>query len=724
MKSDGRYGWFAARVAVAAMFVSAVGFSGASAQSIGAFSATGTMSTPRFAHTATLLGNGRVLIAGGASAIWAGPDVIEATAELYDPSTGSFIPTGSMTVPRWGHTATLLRDGTVLIFGGSGGATAEVYDPVTGAFTATGTMISTSPYVAAVLADQRVLVVDGVSVTAELYDPSTRTFARTGDMVGPAADTATVLTNGTVLVTKSLVWNANRVAHVRHAELYDPSTGTFARTGDLVEFHSVPTATLLHDGTVLIAGGDIGEGDGASSVAELYDPATGAFSLTGRLREGRQDHTATLRSDGTVLFTGGHGSVPYPGGGYSNLSSAESYDPAVRGFRAAATMGTGRGRHAATLLSNRSVLITGGAEYYPCCAGDRPPVYGLLSSAELYTGGDFQSLPFTGTPVAVPRSIIEAENYDTGAMDVAYKDLTPGNTGGKYRVGDVDIEQVMEGSDPVGFNIGWMSAGEWLQYSIDVGLAGRYTLVARIASDGGGGTFHVEVNRVPITGTLQVPDTGGWQQWQTVTATVTLAAGVQQLRVVLDTNGSTGAVGNLDHLRLTASPPETPPSFTVAAESFAGGGQGCWQGPFQCGGGHYDQTAGNWGDAQVRPGTDVDLWYDDGGIVIGGLDGLEWVTFPVNVPQSGRYDVTFRTASPADRPAGSGVINVGIYGVDASWVGNQVVPVTGGPGEWHSYVTWDAPITIYLPAGSQTLTMWSTGGWYNVRRMTFMLAVP
>ena len=167
---------------------------------------------------------------------------------------------------------------------------------------------------------------------------------------------------------------------------------------------------------------------------------------------------------------------------------------------------------------------------------------------------------------------------------------------------------------------------------------------------------------------------------------------------------------------------QSPPvAFTVMAQDFAGGGNGCWEGPFQCGGAYYDETPGNWGDAQVRPGTDVDLWYDDGGIVIGGLDGLEWVTFRVNVPQSGQYNVTFRTASPIDRPNGSGVINVGIHGVNGSWVGNQQVPVTGGPGEWHNYVSWNAPTTIYLPVGQQTLTMWAAGGWYNVHNMRFIL---
>ncbi|MBA2304741.1 MAG: carbohydrate-binding protein [Acidobacteria bacterium] len=215
----------------------------------------------------------------------------------------------------------------------------------------------------------------------------------------------------------------------------------------------------------------------------------------------------------------------------------------------------------------------------------------------------------------------------------------------------------------------------------------------------------------------------GGEQWSAVNA------GLDNLSVyglVMDPSNPNilyAAGPNGVYKTLTGGEPfvQQPVSFAVAAENFAEGGQGCWEGPFQCGGGYHDETTGNWGDAQVRPGTDVDLWYDDGGIVIGGLDGSEWVTFPINVPESGHYTVTFRTASPVDRPAGSGEINVGIYGVDGSWVGNQPVPVTGGPGEWHTYVTWNAPSTIYLPAGPQTLTMWAAGGWYNVRNMTFTL---
>ena len=163
-----------------------------------------------------------------------------------------------------------------------------------------------------------------------------------------------------------------------------------------------------------------------------------------------------------------------------------------------------------------------------------------------------------GAPVALPGRI-EAENYDHGGAGVAYADLTAGNSGGEYRTDDVDLERV-EGSAQ-DYNVGWMVAGEWLQYTVNVVAAGSYTLEAVVASSGGGGTFHLDVNGIARTGAISVPDTGGWQQWQTVTIPATLDAGLQRLRVVLDTNGSSGRVGNLNYLRLTTlSPPPPPPS--------------------------------------------------------------------------------------------------------------------------------------------------------------------
>lgn len=397
------------RCAALLMLLSCAATPTLSAQSAGEFTATGNMSTPRYFHTATLLADGRVLIAGGASAVWGGPTVVEASAERYDPSSGAFTATGNMTIARWNHTATLLPDGKVLIAGGSvrsnsepyaASTAAELYDPSTGTFTATGNLTTARTWhTATLLADGRVLIVGGIGdvdgkhvylSSAELYDSSSRTFTSTGDMLEPLADTATLLANGSVLITKSIVgWDPARAPSeifVRHAELYNPSTGTFAATGDMVTFHASPTATLLTNGKVLIAGGDIGDGDGPSAVAEVYDPDTGIFTRTGSMTSPREGHTSTLLSDGTVLVAGAHnGGTRTPGGGTDNFSGAELYDPATGQFHTTNFMGTGRDDHRATALKDGQVLITGGSQYYPFGAGERPRVYGLLSSAELYT---------------------------------------------------------------------------------------------------------------------------------------------------------------------------------------------------------------------------------------------------------------------------------------------------------------------------------------------------
>jgi Bacterial Ig-like domain (group 2)/Galactose oxidase, central domain/Kelch motif len=242
----------------------------------GVFSGTGNMTASRGDHTATLLANGKVLIAGGADQDPTGTGL--ASAELYDPSTSTFTPTGSMAVGRFLHTATPLQNGRVLIVGGAltsasdPVATAEVYDPATGIFTTTGAMANArEQHTATLLADGRVLIVGGTTSTG------------TGDL----HPTATV-------------------------EVYDPSTGSFSVTGSMAEARTLHTATLLPSGKVLVAGG----GD-ENSTAEVYDPATGSFSFTGGMEIGRSGHTATPLPNGSVLVGGG--------GIFAGLDSAELY---------------------------------------------------------------------------------------------------------------------------------------------------------------------------------------------------------------------------------------------------------------------------------------------------------------------------------------------------------------------------------------------------------------
>ena len=155
------------------------------------------------------------------------------------------------------------------------------------------------------------------------------------------------------------------------------------------------------------------------------------------------------------------------------------------------------------------------------------------------------SSPYSGAAALIP-GVIQNEQFDNGGEGVSYHDTTTGNNGGAFRQTDVDIE-----STAGGYDVGWVAAGEWLNYSVNVASAGSYTAQFSVASYGQGGTFHLEMNGVNVTGTMTVPNTGGWQTWQTLTTTVSLAAGTQMARLVMDTGGSV-AVGNFDWMQFTA----------------------------------------------------------------------------------------------------------------------------------------------------------------------------
>jgi N-acetylneuraminic acid mutarotase len=258
----------------------------------GTWTATGALTTPRGNHTATLLLNGKVLVVGGfnrntSSAV--------ATAELYDPATGTWTATGSLAAARDFHTATLLLNGKVLVAGGAldaGGnsslSSAEVYDPAAGTWTVIGSMLSTrQAHTATLLRDGRVLVAGGYDLGfisgAEIYNPATGTWTATGAL-GSARGihTATLLPDGQVLVAGG---NYNSLAApttvaLSSAELYDPGTGTWTATGSLNAARSTHVATLLPSGKVLVAAGYYVNGNVALFSAELYNSAAGSVSLT------------------------------------------------------------------------------------------------------------------------------------------------------------------------------------------------------------------------------------------------------------------------------------------------------------------------------------------------------------------------------------------------------------------------------------------------------------
>ncbi len=157
--------------------------------------------------------------------------------------------------------------------------------------------------------------------------------------------------------------------------------------------------------------------------------------------------------------------------------------------------------------------------------------------------------PYSGSPAAIPGRI-DAEYFDYGGEAVAYHDTTGGNSGGAARsTEDVDIEPTSDLGG--GYDVGWMTAGEWLNYTVTVAQPGIYTLRARVAANGAGGAFHVEFGGMAVTDTLWIPNTGGWQVWTDITATVSLSAGTKVMRFVADANGPTGVFGNVNYLALT-----------------------------------------------------------------------------------------------------------------------------------------------------------------------------
>jgi len=337
------------------------------------------MMTPRALHTATLLPNGKVLVAGGIAVDKEDTPALN-SAELYDPATGAWIATGEMHYAHSWHTATLLANGTVLVAGGqinglpgnncpaqcppsqidpSGAiAAAEIYDPSTGTWSVTGSM--TSPrfeHTATLLDDGRVLVVgaelapDYLVAATELYDPAMGTWTRTGDLNTPRWQQFTVkLPGGRVITAGGFGGSA-----LSSVEIYDPATGNWKLAGGLLAPRvERGVAFTLDNGSVLLAAGD-GGGDRMLASAELYKPAKGS-TATSSMSTTRGEPAFAKLADGRVLVVGG---FDIPGTGVI-LTSAEVYDPAAGTWSAAGDMSVARFDFEATLLNDGRVLVTGG----------------------------------------------------------------------------------------------------------------------------------------------------------------------------------------------------------------------------------------------------------------------------------------------------------------------------------------------------------------------------
>ena len=307
------------------------------------------------------------------------------------------------------------------------------------------------------------------------------------------------------------------------------------------------------------------------------------------------------------------------------------------------------------------------------------------------------STPVSGVPLSLPGTIAAAD-FDNGGAGIAYGDSTPGNSGGAYRATDVDIEPSSEG----GYDIGWIAAGEWMNYTVTVASAGNYTAQLRVASPSGGGSLHLGFNGPSnVWESVAIPSTGGWQNWTTVSVPVSLGAGQQQITLVFDSPGF-----NISAIAVAGASSVTPPPTgpfggvpapvpgTIQAANFDEGGQGVSYG---------DTTPGNAGGAYRQ--TDVDIEPSAaGGYDVGWIAAGEWMNYTITVQTAGTYNVSLRVASAAT----GGAMHVGFNGPSNVW--QQVsVPVTGG---WQAWTT--VTMRALLGAGRQQLTIYADTAGFNL----------
>jgi hypothetical protein len=347
-----------------------------------AWNVTGSLNVGRALHTQTTLEDGTVLVTGGLSN---GDTTVEKTAELYDSSgtTASFT-TGNMATARWGHTATLLQSGKVLIVGGAdinenSLSSAELYDPSTGTFSATGSLREPLAFhTATLLPDGRVLIAGGDSpkeflptADAEIYDPVTGTFSGTTNKMSVARDWfVTGLFTSGPLSGQVIVAGGNVGAPTATADLFDPSSNRFKATGRMAVARAEHIGAIVTVGSqqefLVAGGGPASVDDGATS--ELYDPATGAFSTTDKglsLTSAHLTGTSTELPSGLVVLAGG---ANLPSGFLTDITNF--YDPTTGTYLNAPRMQQFREWAAASLLQNGQVLETGGFIGGPICLSE------------------------------------------------------------------------------------------------------------------------------------------------------------------------------------------------------------------------------------------------------------------------------------------------------------------------------------------------------------------
>ncbi len=343
-------------------------------------------------------------------------------------------------------------------------------------------------------------------------------------------------------------------------------------------------------------------------------------------------------------------------------------------------------------LGKRTVALTSGTHVLRLVS-EQP--YFDLNSIRL--GTTVSSAPFAGRPAAVPTEI-EDESFDAGGQGIAYHDNTVGNQGDAgYRLGeDVDIFRSNDGVSDSPYIVKNFAAGEWLAYTISVPTSGNYDIELRASTHPAfpDSAYHVEIDGTNVTGTVVLPDTGGWDHYRWLgKRTAALTAGTHVLKLVSERP-------YFDPSALRLSPmgvwPTTISGDVVAeleAEAFDAGGEGV---------AYHDNTAGNQGDAGHRTTENVDIFVSNDAssgslYIVKNFGAGEWLAYTISVLGSGNYDIDVRASTNFDFP--NSAYHLEVDGTNAT--GTVVLPDTGG---WDNY-QWVGKRTVALTAGTHVLTL-------------------
>lgn len=481
-------------------------------------------------HLVAVALNGKVYAIGGrpGSNAACGPLT---TVEVYNPATNTWSPGAPMITARGGHAAGTLN-GRVQVFGGEGGAgcgiiaSAEEYDPVSNTWSSLPSMPTPRHGTG------------GATIGNSIYLPGGATST---------GDAPTNVHERFVQSRSAFVEQDGQV--VLEAENFD---GIISRSSQAWYVRTSPSG-YLGSGEMVAepdSGAAINTGFATTSPELQYRvqfTTPGTYYVWLRtLADNDNNNSIHVGLDGQPVDSADRMSTPTYG-------TWTWFQSTLDGPVATLTVPSA-GVHTINVWMREDgfrldrLLLTTNAATVP--SGDGP-----AESAR----NDGQS-PFSGTPLPIPGTI-QIENFDNGGESIAYHDGDSGNTGGQYRSTDVDIEFC--GDAGGGYDIGWAEAGEWLEYTVNVSTSGLYNIDVRVASPANGGTFHIEFDGLNKTGVMTVPNTGGWQAYQTITkANVSLSAGQHVMRVVMDIGGATGYIGNFNFIQVTSAAP--PPAGTIS----------------------------------------------------------------------------------------------------------------------------------------------------------------